>query len=210
MSQANIDSLEAERAHKLTNPKRVHFKRGDKFAIRGQIWTVDDDGDHTITDGSWYSLSCPDEVDIEIMSHAELEAAARAGFPVSDRVVAFKPSDVSLTHSFPPLVGTLGKTESENAALIIQRTLVMLGDEWKPVRPKEMGAAIEADLKAKAEPVTALSRNPFFRPDFHGLVRDGFARWLADPSTKNCPIEFTETGIRALASHVPPSRRGTL
>jgi hypothetical protein len=116
----------------------------------------------------------------------------------------FKPSDVSLTHSFPPLVGTMDKTEAENAALLIIRALVRNGDEWKPITPKEMGLSIDLDLKEKCEPLTALSRNPFFNPDFSRLVADGFARWLGEPKSHNCPLEFTEKGIEALRSHVIP------
>lgn len=115
----------------------------------------------------------------------------------------FKPSDVSLLHSFPPLVDIMGKTELENAAMLILRALVRGGDEWKPVGPKDMGTAIDADLRDNIEPLKALSRNPFFNPDFSGLVDKGFARWTSDEKL-NRLIEFTEQGIEALRSHVIP------
>lgn len=118
--------------------------------------------------------------------------------------VMFKPSDISLTHSFPPLVDTMRKTEAENAAFLIIRTLVRNGDEWKPIGPKDIGLTIKLDLEEKCEPMTALSRNPFFRPDFRRLVADGFAQWLGNPNEKHCPIEFTEKGIEAFRSYVIP------
>jgi hypothetical protein len=121
----------------------------------------------------------------------------------------YKPSDVSLTHSFPPLVGTLQRTESEGAALLMLRALVLVkGDAWVPIAPKDLGRAVEIDLAEQAQPLLSLSRNPFFRPDFHGLVKDGFAVWLGDPEVPNCEIEFTPAGISALSSHVAPSKRG--
>ena len=115
--------------------------------------------------------------------------------------MTFKPSQVSFHTSFPPLVDTMGKTESEAAALLMLIAMIRQGDEWKTVTPKELGAAIDAELELKSEPLTALSRNPFFRPDFQRLVKDGFARFTQEEK-HNQPIEFTEQGIAALEKHV--------
>lgn len=51
------------------------FPVGAEFAIDGVTWTVTD-VEHTPSDGTHYVLEAPGADDIEIKSHAELEAIA--------------------------------------------------------------------------------------------------------------------------------------
>lgn len=72
-----VGDLDLERAHKAANPTRELFKEGDRFLIEGKVWAIDSAGDHTASDGSWYSLSAPEEDDIEILSHEQIAALER-------------------------------------------------------------------------------------------------------------------------------------
>lgn len=120
----------------------------------------------------------------------------------------FKPSDVSLTLSFPPLCNTMGKAEREQAATMIVRCCQLNGDTWQACAPTQLGETLTADIAAQAEPLHALSRNPFFRPDFHALVEKGYARFLGDvEAAKNVPIELTQKGLESLVLYVDPSKR---
>jgi len=106
-----------------------------------------------------------------------------------------KPSDVVLNH-IPPLVGTLGRSESEAAAALLVRACQVRGDKWAPVAAEDLGETLSADLDARVEPWASLDRNPFFRPDFWALVEEGNARFTGEAGKS--PIEFTEQGIEKL------------
>lgn len=108
----------------------------------------------------------------------------------------FKPSDVDLRGSFPPLVGTMERAELEMAASLLVRACQVRGDAWQPVSPMQIGIVINDDLAAKCEPFYSLNQNPFFRPDFWKLAEKGFARFTAEG--KGAPIELTEAGIERL------------
>lgn len=112
---------------------------------------------------------------------------------------AFKPSQVQLAPD-APLVATMGRAELEHAAAMIVRACQVSGDVWQPIAPTRMGVVINDDLAAKREPFHSLNTNPFFRPDFRGLVEKGFARWTADGS--GAPIELTAEGIARLSRWV--------
>lgn len=108
----------------------------------------------------------------------------------------FKPSDVDLNGSFPPLIDTLGQTELEMAASMLVRACAVRGDSWQPISPQQLGIVILDDVAAQREPFFSLKPNPFFNPDFHGLAKKGFARFTA--SGAGAPIELTPEGIERL------------
>lgn len=119
----------------------------------------------------------------------------------------FKPSDVSLTLSFPPLCNAMGKAEREHAATLIVRCCQLNGDTWQPCTPRQLGEAIRHDLDEKIDPLHSLNTNPFFRPDFRELAASGYARFVGDPDLKNIPIELTQKGLESLVLYVDPSKR---
>ncbi len=100
-----------------------------------------------------------------------------------------------------PLPGTFGKAELEQAAAMLVRTLQVHDRESSPVLPKEIGTMLDAELAAAK---TAGKRHPwdhpFFRPNFDGLIEQGFARWVeVDGLSGHArPIEFTESGLARL------------
>lgn len=112
--------------------------------------------------------------------------------------VTFKPSDVDLLGSFPPLCATMGRTERELAAALLVRGCQARGDEWKAVPLRMLGEVIGEDLDAKREPLHSINRNPFCRPDMHDCVAKGFATWVGEPGTPEYGVEFTEKGLEAL------------
>ena len=106
-----------------------------------------------------------------------------------------KPSEIVLT--VPPLAGTMNHAEREFAAALLVRACQVLGDQWQPISPKQLGEIIRADIEAKIEPLHSLNRNPFFRPDFHELADGKFGRWIGEPGIS--AIELTPAGIEALS-----------
>lgn len=114
---------------------------------------------------------------------------------------SFRPSQVAL--SVPPLTGTMGRSEREHAATLLLRALVREGDTWQALAPPQIGLAIRADLEERVEPISALSRNPFFRPDIPDLVAAGFAEF-----DRERRISFTDKGLEALSRWVRPSNGG--
>lgn len=113
----------------------------------------------------------------------------------------FRPSDVRLDTSFPPLCATMGRVEREAAATLMVRVCQLSGDRWLPVEPRAIGRTWRGDLEAGVEPLASLAGNPFWRPDFHDLVAKGFARFTTDDA-EGGPIEFTDAGLDALRPHV--------
>jgi hypothetical protein len=109
----------------------------------------------------------------------------------------FKPSHVNLRGSFPPLIGTMKKTEVEMAAALLVRICHLHGDAWAPVAPKDVASTLRTDVEAGHEPFASLAGNPFFRPDMFALCALGFARWL-EPENERSPVEFTEQGLEAM------------
>ena len=104
---------------------------------------------------------------------------------------AFKPSQVVLASI--PLVGTLGHAELEYAAALIVRTCQVHGDVWAAHPWTTIGPTLKADRDAGTEPMASLLRNPFFCPDVHLLVEEGFARWTAEPGSG--PVELTPLAL---------------
>lgn len=117
--------------------------------------------------------------------------------------VDFKPSDVSLLDSMPPLVDTMGRAEAEAAAALIVRTCQARGDAWQDVGPRAIGEVIRADLEAKREPFHSLNHNPFFRPDPSSLVKCGCAEWVGQPGGA---VRFTAKGFEGLRRVVERGR----
>lgn len=104
-----------------------------------------------------------------------------------------KPSEVVLGPDVP-LVGTLGKAEFEHAAAMLVRACQVLGDKWQPVDPDEGIEVFRKDVEAKTAPWVHLNTNPFFQPDFRGLVEAGFANWTGP---NKLSIELNEKAITA-------------
>jgi hypothetical protein len=116
--------------------------------------------------------------------------------------VDFKPTDVNLCDSFPPLVGTMGRTEAELAAALLVRACQVLGDAWQDVEVRALGAVIRDDLAAKREPFHSMNRNPFCRPDAYDLVQRGCAEWVGEPGQV---LRFTPKGFDGLRKVVERS-----
>ena len=125
----------------------------------------------------------------------------------------FKPSNVRLFESFPPLVDTFGKTEIECAVFYVVRTLTVSGDEWMPLRWTDIRGIIAGSMakvamlghnEVSAEDgfVDDLAKNPFARPDFQKLVDQGSARWLGEDGEVNRPLELTDEGRERLRKWV--------
>lgn len=121
----------------------------------------------------------------------------------------FKPSDVEF-HGYPPFVATFKRCEAEMAAALLVRTMQATGNEWRAVSLPEIGKVLKADVDAESEPWKSFSTNPFFRPDFHRLVSDGFCAWAHGgerPVTEpDRLLEFTALGIAALRRWVRPPK----
>ena len=99
-----------------------------------------------------------------------------------------------------PFVGSkFGRAELEFAAALVLRACFYEGDAWAPVRQEQIGAAMSKDAESGGL-FHHLQRNPFVpRPDFHGLVVRGFARFVGEPDGNgNMAIEFTTAGIDAM------------
>lgn len=108
-----------------------------------------------------------------------------------------KPSDVPL--AIPPLVGTLGSAEVEHAAALLVRACQYFDDRFQPIGPKQIGIVLDDDLKNGREPLTSLSKNPFFRPDFHQLVANGFAK---GDIANHGALELTDEALERLGRSV--------
>jgi hypothetical protein len=108
-----------------------------------------------------------------------------------------KPSEIRFDTSFPPLVGTLGRTEREAAASLLILACQHHGDVWQPITVKQIGEALRAAVEAGRQPFTALNSNPFWRPDFHDLVAQGFA--AGDLSVGTNPLTLSEVTIEIIA-----------
>jgi hypothetical protein len=112
----------------------------------------------------------------------------------------FKPSDVDLLGSFPPLCATMGHTEAELAAAILVHACRVRGDEWKPHTLPELGEVLGEALDAGVEPFASMNGNPFCKPDLRDLADRGFAVW----SEGHLAIALTEAGIERLRRWVKP------
>jgi len=113
-----------------------------------------------------------------------------------------KPSDVRLwwRDAIIPLLGLFRRAEYEYAAALLVRACVVNGDEWKPQMPRDIGTIMRADIERNEDGqgyLKTLASNPFCRPDFWGLVKEGFAEFLGDPE-KGAPVQFTEKGLEQL------------
>ena len=110
-----------------------------------------------------------------------------------------KPSEVDLGASFPPLVGTMGHTEAELAAALLVRACQVNGDAWQDISIAQILEVVAADIEANRQPIAAMNRNPFCRPDAYDLVKRGFAEWVADPGQA---LRLTQRGLDVLAAKV--------
>lgn len=88
-----------------------------------------------------------------------------------------------------PFVGLLGRSELEAAAALIVRICQRSGGVFRPLVPKEIEDAINADVREDVSPFSELIANPFWRPDFRGLVDAGFADFIGTKNPR--PISLT-------------------
>lgn len=103
------------------------------------------------------------------------------------------------------LTDTMGKSELEQAAMLLVRACAVLGDRWRPLTLVQVNEVWRLDFLNKVYPFSGLVLNPFFRPDFLGLVAHGFARFEGEgPPDDGHAFELTTTGIEALERWVWP------
>jgi hypothetical protein len=107
----------------------------------------------------------------------------------------FKPSDVNLCDSFPPLVGTLGRFEAEITAALLVRACQVRGDAWQDVDLRTLSEVVGRDIIDKRDPIYTMTRNPFCRPDPSALVAIGGAEWVGNPGKV---LRFTAKGFDGL------------
>ncbi len=90
--------------------------------------------------------------------------------------VMLKPSEISL-HPAGLMVGTLGNGEMEFAAAAVvlyhhENSL----EEWTPIKTSDFFEWVRT-----SEMMRAWSQNPFWRPNFAGLIDDGWVEgWTMD------------------------------
>lgn len=110
----------------------------------------------------------------------------------------YVPSDVLLHHV--PLGSTFGGAELELAGAMMVRTLQAGGDSWRTVYWEELETCMRADYASWVTVTRAWMRQPFVRPDFHGLVDKGFAVRHAHG------VAFTPDGLERLRRWVRSPR----
>lgn len=122
-----------------------------------------------------------------------------------------RPSDLILDKGPLPLVGTLGRSELECAAALF--ALVCRNrknDVWGPVTLDEF----QDETKRLAGVNNPFVTNPFLRPDFRGLVVEGFASFVGSPAQyrelHNQPLELTKKCIDRLETVTHNHRRARL
>lgn len=90
--------------------------------------------------------------------------------------ISFPPSEIRITGNAPPLCGSLGKAELEHAAACLIRCY-QIKNSWDPITAQEFDEFITQD---NAGPLKLWILNPFFKPDFGGLITAGYARRVDD------------------------------
>lgn len=110
----------------------------------------------------------------------------------------FKPSQVVLRAS--PLIGTMGRAETESAAALVVHACKRHGDKWQAVTTDMVVGAIR--VAGPDSPLGMLIRNPFLKPDFIALVAGGFATRSDDDGVVS--YELTAKGLAALQRWVWP------
>lgn len=103
-----------------------------------------------------------------------------------------KPSDVPFDRALP-LVGILGRSEYEAAAALIVFACFYHGDTWQPITIRQIQSALVWAKETNHVTFPKLLENPFWRPDFQGLVEAGFAN--GDLSSAGNAIELKVSTI---------------
>lgn len=106
------------------------------------------------------------------------------------------PSEIRLSSPFP-LVDTLDRCEREVAAALIVLACQHHGDKWQPITPRMIGEALRVALDQERKPWATLNTNPFARPDFHDLVKAGYATGDLE---NHGPLTLTEQAIERIAA----------
>lgn len=107
-----------------------------------------------------------------------------------------KPSEVRVELPFP-FTDTFQRNEYEAAAAFIVETCRHHGDEFGFVTREQMQATLKE--VAQREPWASWVTNPFVRPDFNGLVLQGFAEW--DTENGGHAIRLTDAALALLREH---------
>lgn len=107
----------------------------------------------------------------------------------------FKPSQVDLHGSFPPLCDTMKKGELECTAALMVRACQVNGDKWQPVYVKQLAEL----LTAKDPLVVSIISNPFLTPAYTDLVEKGYATF---DGVDEAGLSFTEQGYTAMLKWV--------
>jgi hypothetical protein len=106
-----------------------------------------------------------------------------------------KPAEVFI-HEIGCLTDTMGKSELEFAAALIVRWHIVNGhEEWVPFSRMQIVELLRPD---KPDPVAAeWASNPFWRPDPHGLMAQGYVSGWETPTA---PGTVTEKFLNAVAN----------
>jgi|SRR6185369_11984883 hypothetical protein len=108
----------------------------------------------------------------------------------------YKPSQVNLIGATFPLLNCMHKIEFEMAAALITRTCCIIkNDVWAPISFDDIQQVITRDMTTMVMPWARFHCNPFLRPDFLGLVKNGYAQWVGEEGNV---IEFTLYGFDAM------------
>ncbi len=81
-----------------------------------------------------------------------------------------RPSEIDT--SGVPLVGTLGRCETEVAAALYIEVCKRRGDRWQPIRPREVGETLKEMTNEEPPPDIVLSLR-IVMPDFFALTKCG-------------------------------------
>ena len=116
-----------------------------------------------------------------------------------------KPSDLPTFEDLAmPYVGTFRKSEREIAAALFVAACRANGDVWQSIEPRKIGQVIMAHAESGDPPTWISVMQIGIRPDFHGLVDDGFLAWDG-PEGKGRPLVATEKFFEALKRWATPS-----
>lgn len=121
-----------------------------------------------------------------------------------------KPSEVQkrMWRGMLPFIGSgFRRAEMELAAGVYVWACAALGDEWQPIRPRQMGELLKLGVCPSME--MALNQ-PFCRPDFHALAAQGFGAFDGDPNDPGhkaaggTPFTLTEAGLAVIENYGKP------
>lgn len=113
---------------------------------------------------------------------------------------ALRPSEVRFSGTGFMLPNMLDKAELEFAAFLIIRYCAEVNeDKWEnPVDVKRLVGWIRLEAKLHGKERAHWSRNPLFRPDFHGLATSGFAEFEFSAPDPEAPLTLEMKQLKLL------------